>query len=111
MNASIGAVFKAVGITKVYHMGEVEVRAVVWQEKSVLKTPTSSLFRHGENWAVSTSESGYARLRMVEIGQRNGSEAQVLKGLAEGENVIVHPSDTLKDGSRMKAGAIGSASR
>jgi HlyD family secretion protein len=65
--------------------------------------PTSSLFRRGENWAVFTAENGRAHLRTVKVGPRNGSEAQVLKGLSEGEIVIVHPSDTIKDGIRVTA--------
>ncbi len=81
----------------------VEVRVIVWKADAVLKVPTSSLFRHGEKWAVFVSENGRARLRTVEVGPRNGSEAQVLKGLFEGEILIVHPSDTIKDGSRITA--------
>jgi HlyD family secretion protein len=81
----------------------VEVRVIVWQAQDVLKTPTSSLFRRGENWAVFAVENGLARLRTVEIGQRNGSEAQALKGLSESEIVIVHPSDAVKDGVRIAA--------
>jgi len=81
----------------------VEVRVIVWKADVVLKVPTSSLFRHGEKWAVFVAENGHARLRTVEVGPRNGSEAQVLKGLFEGEIVIVHPSDTIKDGSRITA--------
>jgi HlyD family secretion protein len=80
----------------------VEVRVVLWQAKDVLKAPTSSLFRNGKNWAVFLAESGRARLRPVEVGQRNGTDAQVLKGLSEGETVIVHPGDTIKDGSRIE---------
>jgi HlyD family secretion protein len=81
----------------------VEVRVVVWQEKDVLKAPTNSLFRRGEKWAVFVAENARARLRVVEVGQRNGNEAQILKGLSKGETVIVHPSDGIKDGSRVTA--------
>jgi HlyD family secretion protein len=81
----------------------VEVRVVVWQAKDVLKIPTSSLFRRGEQWAVFTVEKEQAHLRAIEIGPRNGSEAQVLKGLVEGELVIIHPSDSVKDGIRVTA--------
>lgn len=81
----------------------VEVRVIVWQSADVLKTPTSSLFRHGEDWAVFTVENERAKLRMVSIGRRNGKEAQVLKGLSEGEIVIIHPSDSIEDGSRVAA--------
>jgi HlyD family secretion protein len=82
----------------------VEVQVIVWQAKDVLKVPTSSLFRRGENWAVFIAENGRARLCTVEIGPRNSSDAQVLRGLSEGETVIIHPSDTIKDGSRISIG-------
>ena len=46
-------------------------------------------------------EGGRARLRTLELGSRNGMEAQVLAGLSLGDRVVVHPSDTLSDGSRV----------
>ena len=53
----------------------VEVRAVIWEENDVLKVPTSSLFRDGDDWAVYTVTRDTAALTHVEIGQRNGLEA------------------------------------
>jgi HlyD family secretion protein len=79
----------------------VEVRVIIWQEEGVLKIPTSSLFRRGKSWAVFVAENGRARLRLVEIGRRNDTEAQVLSGIAKGEIVIVHPGEAVKDGSRV----------
>lgn len=81
----------------------VEVRVIVWQAEDVLKVPTSSLFRHEGDWAVFVAEGGRARLRGVEVGQRNGLEAEVLGGLDENELVIAHPSDTITDGARVAA--------
>jgi len=79
----------------------VEVSVIVWQEESVLKVPTSGLFRRGKSWAVFVAEGGRARLRLVEIGRRNDTDAQVLAGISEGEIVVLHPGETLKDGSRV----------
>ena len=79
----------------------VEVRVVVWEAKDVVITPTSSLFRRGESWAVFVVEDGRARLRTVAVGQRNGLQAQVREGLQPGEQVIVHPADALEDGGRV----------
>ncbi len=79
----------------------VEVRIVVWEAPSVLRLPTSSLFRSGEDWAVFAIESGRARLKTVTIGHRNGSNAELLTGLDEGAKVVLHPSDTLKPGLRV----------
>ncbi len=80
----------------------VEVRIVVWEGDGVLKVPTSSLFRRGEDWAVFAAQGGRAVFKKVEVGRRNGSEAQILSGLGEGEPVVLHPSDSLRDGSRIK---------
>jgi len=79
----------------------VEVRIVIWEETDVLKAPTSSLFRRGDDWAVFVVDGGRARLRTVKVGRRNGLEAQVLSGLEAGDEVVVHPSDTLHDGARI----------
>lgn len=79
----------------------VEVRIVVWEGEGVLKVPTSSLFRHGEDWAVFAVDGSRARLRVVEVGHRNGTEAEVRSGLRDGERVVLHPSDRLADGERI----------
>jgi HlyD family secretion protein len=79
----------------------VEVRVVLWEQSGVLKVPTSALFRRGADWAVFVAQNGRARVRTVSVGQRNGIEAQVLGGLADGEAVIVHPSDSVADGGRV----------
>jgi HlyD family secretion protein len=79
----------------------VEVRIVIWEGRDVLKVPTSSLVRQGDAWAVFAAESGRARLRTVELGRRNGLEAEVRSGLDAGQQVVVHPSDTLADGMRI----------
>ena len=41
---------------------------------------------------------GKAELRPVEVGHTNGLEMEVLAGLAEGDLVVVHPSDKIQDG-------------
>jgi HlyD family secretion protein len=79
----------------------VEVRIVVWEADDVVKVPASSLFRRGDEWAVFAVDGGHAELRAVEVGRRNGSFAEIVSGLREGEPVVLHPSDTLRDGSRV----------
>jgi HlyD family secretion protein len=80
----------------------VEVRIVVWQAEDVVLAPTSSLLRQGDEWAVFVVEGGRARLRPVEVGRRNDSLAQIVSGLSPGHEVIVHPGDALRDGSRVR---------
>jgi HlyD family secretion protein len=88
----------------------VEVRIVVWEGESVLKLPTSSLFRRGEAWAVFAMRDGQAELRLIEVGRRNGTSAEVVSGLSEGESVVLHPSGSLRDGSRVARRASHSES-
>lgn len=76
----------------------VEARIVLWEENDVLQTPTGTLFRRGDDWAVFVVADEVARLRTVQIGRRNSLAAQILDGLQPGEQVILHPSDQVRDG-------------
>lgn len=79
----------------------VEVRIVVWDQADVLKVPVGALFRKGEDWAVFAVDAGRVRTQVVELGQRNATEAQVVKGLEQDQLIVVHPPDTLTDDSRV----------
>jgi len=46
-------------------------------------------------------ENGRARILPVEVGHRNASEVEMLKGLNVGAEVILHPGNDLKDGNRV----------
>jgi HlyD family secretion protein len=79
-----------------------EARIVVWEGADVLKVPSSALFRAGEQWAVFVVVDGRARLRTVDMGHRNPSEAEITDGLAAGDVVVRHPSDRVADGVRVR---------
>ncbi|HEX6975378.1 MAG TPA: efflux RND transporter periplasmic adaptor subunit [Vicinamibacterales bacterium] len=81
----------------------VEVRIVVAERENVVKVPASSLFRVGTDWALYTVEEGRAHRKIVGVGQQNGLEAEIVKGLEAGEQVIVYPSDAVADGVRVTA--------
>ena len=76
----------------------VEVSIIVWERSAVLKVPTSALFRDGDTWAVFAVRNGRAARTTVRIGQRSALDAEVLSGLKQGDQVIVHPGDTVGDG-------------
>jgi HlyD family secretion protein len=46
-------------------------------------------------------DQGRAQLRDVAIGQLTGLSAQVVSGLAEGDELIAHPSDQVAAGARV----------
>jgi HlyD family secretion protein len=77
----------------------VEASFVLWESPDVLQVPASALFRYQDGWAVFTIEDGIARRRVVEVGQRTGLTAQVISGLAAGEQVIQHPDTSIEDGT------------
>ncbi|MEZ5287504.1 MAG: efflux RND transporter periplasmic adaptor subunit [Vicinamibacterales bacterium] len=81
----------------------VEVRIAVWKADDVVRVPTSALFRTGDQWAVYVVEGGRARRVPIAIGQRTSSEAEVLEGLQDGQAVVLHPPDTVADGTRVAA--------
>jgi HlyD family secretion protein len=81
----------------------VEIRIIVWQQDQVLTVPIGAIFRRGNDWAVFAVRNGRAEVRTVEVGQRNTTTAQVLKGLSAGDTVVVHPPDALSDGSKVRA--------
>jgi len=84
------------------HGYRVEPRIVLWESGDVLKVPLSSLFRQGEQWAVFVERDGRAHLTEVRIDHENGLEAEVIDGLAAGTRVVLHPSDRVADGVRIR---------
>ena len=79
----------------------VEVRVVAWAGDDVLKVPVAALFRDAEGWAVFVDHDKHAETRQVTIGHRNDLEAEVTGGLKQGETVILHPGDQVKDGVKI----------
>jgi HlyD family secretion protein len=86
----------------------IEARVVVWESADVIAVPTSALFRSGDRWAVYTIDRGRARRTVVDVGHRTNQYAEVIAGLADGAAVILHPGDTLTDGSRVRVRAQAS---
>lgn len=76
----------------------VEAHVVIWERADVIKIPVGALFRTGDDWTVYAVVHGQAELRRIQAGRNNGVEVEILKGLAEGEQVVVHPSDRIRSG-------------
>jgi HlyD family secretion protein len=79
----------------------VKASIVVWSGDDVLTVPTSALFRRRGAWQVFAVRDGVAELREVEIGHRSVEKAEVLSGLADGEVVILFPTDQIADGVKV----------
>lgn len=80
----------------------IEAQITVWEAEQVLQVPTSALFRKGQGWGVFVIENSQARERQVEIGHRNSTAVEIRSGLTDGATVILHPTNELSEGVRVK---------
>jgi HlyD family secretion protein len=77
----------------------VEVRVAVWHSDDTLLVPAGALFREGSEWKTFIYDSGKARSVLVKAGRTDGKLTQVLGGLKKGDEVLMHPPDTVRDGT------------
>lgn len=81
----------------------IEARFILWQDEDVLRAPIGALFRHDEGWAVFAVEDGRARLRWVKPGHWGERQVEIIDGLVDGESVINHPDEAVRDGAKVAA--------
>ncbi len=79
----------------------IEAEITLWEAEAVTRVPVAALFRDGDHWAAFAVAGGRASRRTLELGHRNADLAEVLSGLAAGDQVIAYPVDTLADGAKV----------
>jgi HlyD family secretion protein len=85
------------------HDYRVVVHITIWSADSALTAPVGALFRAGDEWTVFVAKDGRARRSVVKLGQRNSHVVEIVSGLSLGDSIVLHPSDRVKDGSRIAA--------
>ncbi|MFT4176392.1 MAG: HlyD family efflux transporter periplasmic adaptor subunit [Luteolibacter sp.] len=80
----------------------VEVRVATWHSDKVLTVPSGALFRQGNEWKTFVLRGGKAVLTTVDAGHSDGRTTEVLSGLKVDDEVLLHPPDTVKDGTAVK---------
>jgi HlyD family secretion protein len=80
-----------------------EVRIVVAERHGVVHVPLGAAFRHDRGWAAYVVQDGRAVLVPVEIGARSDLDAEVERGIREGDRVLVHPTERVTPGARVRA--------
>jgi HlyD family secretion protein len=80
----------------------VETQIIIWSADNVLKAPLSAAFRLQQGWGVFVVEGGRAKRRNVQVGHRTDTMVEIVEGLSEGQEVIVHPSSAVADGVRVQ---------
>ncbi|WP_395751472.1 efflux RND transporter periplasmic adaptor subunit [Prosthecobacter sp.] len=79
----------------------VEVRVAVWHSDDTLLVPAGALFREGSDWKTFVFDAGSAKAVVVKAGRTDGKLTQVLEGLKAGDEVLMHPPDTVRNGTKV----------
>lgn len=77
------------------------VHIAVWRSPDTLRVPVAAMFRQGKDWAVFAVKGGRATLTTIKVGPSNDDVAEVLSGLTQGTQVVLHPSDRISEGTRV----------
>ncbi|HEX4848562.1 MAG TPA: efflux RND transporter periplasmic adaptor subunit [Novosphingobium sp.] len=86
------------------HGYQFDATFVLWSREDALRLPIGALFRGTDGeWHAFEIVGGRAADRKLTIGQINEEWGEVLGGLSEGAQVVVNPSKTLTDRTRVKA--------
>jgi HlyD family secretion protein len=80
----------------------VEARIITDEAVDVVTVPASALFRQGERWSAFKVVDNIAKLTPVSVGRRNDTLCEITDGIAEGDTVVIHPSDRVADGVRVR---------
>ncbi|MBN1396258.1 MAG: HlyD family efflux transporter periplasmic adaptor subunit [Pirellulales bacterium] len=85
----------------------VRVKILTDDQPKALLVPRSALFRTADNsWRLFVIRGGRAVLQKVEVGLMNDEQVEIAEGLAEGEGeqVVLAPESSLKDGDKVFVG-------
>ena len=75
----------------------VDATITLWQTDNVLSIPESALFKDGADWAVYKNVGDKAKIVHVAIGHRGMSRVEILSGLVAADEVILHPSNLVRE--------------
>ncbi len=65
-------------------------------EKSLLLVPTDAIRRRGQlDSVLALDASSIAQIRYVSLGEQQGSQTEVISGLADGDRILAQPNDSL----------------
>jgi HlyD family secretion protein len=80
----------------------VEASFILWEGSDILQIPSSALFRHAGEWTVFVIADERAERRTVTLGRRSTLRSQILSGVSEREEVILHPDESIESGTRVQ---------
>lgn len=75
------------------------LRIEEWRSSDALLIPLAAVFQRSGAWFTYLNDGGTARETAIGIGRRDGRHAEVLEGVKEGDEVVLHPPDSVLDGA------------
>jgi HlyD family secretion protein len=84
------------------HDFRVTVSIETWQGQKVITVPSTALFRTSDRWAVFTIRDERAHVTVVMPGPSDATRTVIENGVADGDTVVIQPSDLLSDGIRIE---------
>ena len=80
----------------------VDIKIITAHKKDTITVPESSVFDYKGETCVFTVRNGQAVITEIKKGLENNDLIEVLKGLSEGDSILVKPDDTIKEGMKVK---------
>lgn len=80
----------------------VEASVITHRAENALCIPLGTLLRDGDQWNVLVIDNGRLRRQQVTLGHRSALMASVTAGLRQGDRLVQHPSETLREGDRVE---------
>jgi HlyD family secretion protein len=91
-------------LARLGHGYQLDATIILWSADKALRVPVGALFRGSDGgWRVFVDDDGRARERPVRLGHMNAEFGEVLGGIKAGEEVVVNPANSLRDGARIRA--------
>ncbi|MGE5631677.1 MAG: efflux RND transporter periplasmic adaptor subunit [Caulobacteraceae bacterium] len=81
---------------------DMTVKIITQSKNSTLLIDEKAVFNYQSKDHVFVNEGGVAKLRAIEKGLEGSEQVEVLKGLKEGEEVILSPDKALEEGTKIK---------
>lgn len=89
------------GEGKLFPGMSVFAQVILGQRQQVLTIPRQACINREGQWVVFTLEGSHARRQVIEVGQKDNTSVEVLKGLQEGQQVLLNPG-SLSDGASVR---------
>lgn len=81
---------------------DMDIKIIVNSREGVLIIPENAAFQHGGKDYVFVNENNTAVLREIKKGIESSKQIEVIKGLKQGEEVILSPDEEIGEGVKIK---------